>query len=452
MDDKKRLVLDTNEHYKESCLRIAEEKLSGYSSIEEIEKVIDDINIYPNLDGLQDPKDIFILDESTITDEEIDAAKDAVLKGEIFFEHACAGEATRLGIGTKYLLNLKELPVSQIAEMITKEKGEHVTEKQVIEEAKIDPKELADLPLGVRHMFQLSFDIKKLAQKRGKDPVDALSRQEMIVILNNKTDEEIIRTFIDNDFFGFQRDKVYFMVQKDYYGINIDKSGRPFFDGASEKRLHNHGQMVMQETMDKQVFHLEDDHKRKYLTAEEFGNVLKGKLDKISYNIEDLAYLTSSIDFLSLAIALKKGKEGFRMTMEIVGNNPENPQIGGMAAYDPRIGRNVMIELFQLKGMQGKDITFLNKNFNNYPYPYDSWKELKDKGLNMPLKVKKGFLYFQPVQGDINFLVKTEFVQRKVLKPIKAWKAPSTTPLAIEYSSVQDSQPGFLEYVESHRR
>jgi hypothetical protein len=274
----------------------------------------------------------------------------------------------------------------------------------------------------------------------------------MLVILHNTTDEEIIKTFIDNDFFGFSKKNIYLMVQKDYSGINLEEDGRPFFDESSEKRLHNHGQMVMQETMDRQVFHLDDENRRDYLRAEEFGEVLKTKLDKISYNIEDLAYLTSSIDFLSLSVAMKKGSEGFRMTMEIVGNNPKNPQIGGMAAYDPKLGRNVMIELFQLKGLEGKDITYLNKNFNHYPYPYDSWSQLKKNGLNMPIKVKKGFVYFQPVQGDINFLVRTEFVQRKVLKPIKAWKSPGTTPLAIEYCSMQDSQPGFLEYVDSHRR
>ena len=66
----------------------------------------------------------------------------------------------------------------------------------------------------------------------------------------------------------------------------------------------------------------------------------------------------------------------------------------------------------------------------------------------MPFAVKEGFIYFQPVQGDINFLVKTEFVRRKVLKPIENWKSPTTTPPTIAGMKKQDDQPGFKEYIE----
>ena len=97
-----------------------------------------------------------------------------------------------------------------------------------------------------------------------------------------------------------------------------------------------------------------------------------------------------------------------------------------------------MIEAFQLKGIKNHEIKYLNKNFNHYPKPYESWSILKEHGLNMPLSVKNGYIYFQPVQGDINFLVSTEFFKRKVLKPIKAWKSPATTPLAIKNMHMQE--------------
>jgi hypothetical protein len=137
------------------------------------------------------------------------------------------------------------------------------------------------------------------------------------------------------------------------------------------------------------------------------------------------------------------------MIMEVVNNDQENPQKGGMAAFDSLLGRNVMIEAFQLKGIKDHEIKYLNKNFNHYPEPYESWSILKEHGLNMPLSVKNGYIYFQPVQGDINFLVSAEFFRRKVLKPIKAWKSPATTPLAIKNMRMQDMQKGFKEYAES---
>ena len=66
----------------------------------------------------------------------------------------------------------------------------------------------------------------------------------------------------------------------------------------------------------------------------------------------------------------------------------------------------------------------------------------------MPITVKHGLVYFQAVQGDINFLVKTQFVQRKTLKPIQSWKSPATTPLTMKYMKLQDEQPGFKEYAK----
>jgi hypothetical protein len=137
------------------------------------------------------------------------------------------------------------------------------------------------------------------------------------------------------------------------------------------------------------------------------------------------------------------------MLMEIVGNDPENPQKGGMAAFDALLGKNVMIESFQLKGIKNHAIKYLNKNFNHYPKPYESWLMLKKHGLNMPIAIKDGAIYFQPVQGDINFLVKTEFFKRKELKPINSWKSPATTPQAIKYMHMQDQQKGFKKYAEA---
>ena len=134
------------------------------------------------------------------------------------------------------------------------------------------------------------------------------------------------------------------------------------------------------------------------------------------------------------------------MIMEVVANNPVKPQKGGMAAFDPILNRNVMIESFQLKGIRNEEIQYLNKNFNHYTSPHKVFNEIRKNGLPMPITVKDGYIYFQPVQGDINFLVPTQFVRRKVLKPIHNWKSPLTTPSTIAAMRNQDQQPGFKEY------
>ena len=134
--------------------------------------------------------------------------------------------------------------------------------------------------------------------------------------------------------------------------------------------------------------------------------------------------------------------------MEIVAQNPIKPQKGGMAAYDPVLDKNIMIESFQLKGVSNEEIKFLNKNFNHYPDPYVAWSKLKEQGLPMPIVIKHDHIYFQPVQGDINFRVKTQFVKRKVLKPIQNWKSSATTPPTIAAMKQQDELPGFKEFIK----
>lgn len=435
------------ENYIDYCLLIAKDKLSGVvSRIEDYEA---NINRYENINFLQEPKNICLMDEKCLTKSDIAKAWKCVLDGKLFSEHAAAGEATRLGLGTKYLINIAEdLSLEKIAEIMTREKKMIVKSGEVLEKAGCRPEKLLPLSLGTRHILQFSYDIYKLAKKHNYDPQNVLSRQHMLVVLNKASANKIIREFINNRFFGFKNENVLFMVQKKYHGINLI-NGKYIYNKNTPKRLHNHGQMVMQQTMDNQIFKVDKKGGRTFLKSNEFGKILKAMDDKISYNIEDMNYLTASIDCESLALALKKAKDGYRMLMEIVSNDSKNPQKGGMAAFDTLLGKNVMIESFQLKGIENHEIKYINKNVNHYPKPYDSWLRLKKYGFNMPVAIKDGAIYFQPVQGDINFLVTTEFFKRKILKPIKSWKSPATTPLAIKYMHIQDRQKGFKEYAES---
>jgi hypothetical protein len=107
-----------------------------------------------------------------------------------------------------------------------------------------------------------------------------------------------------------------------------------------------------------------------------------------------------------------------------------------------------MIESFQLGDIENRDIKFLNRNFNHYPSPSVCWGRIKEQGLPMPITVKDGFLYFQPVQGDINFLVKTAFFRRQEMRPIRNLKSPAALPLAINRMYAQDCQPGFKEFAQ----
>jgi len=114
----------------------------------------------------------------------------------------------------------------------------------------------------------------------------------------------------------------------------------------------------------------------------------------------------------------------------------------------PELVRDVMIVCVQWGATENRDIKFLNRNFNHYPSPWVCWGRIKEQGLPMHITVKDGFLYFQPVQGDINFLVKTAFFRRQEMRPIRNLKSPAALPLAINRLHAQDCQPGFKEFAQ----
>ncbi len=423
--------------YISSCLSMAEERLAGLTSIEQVAAQEDELNRYPRLDALEEPRDIRVLDDAALSAADRKQAVEALLEGSVLLEHACAGEATRLGLGTKYLINPRlDLNGQVLAQLL----GEDF-------QVEVDTSGMRSISLGRRHMLQLAWDLWHLAEEHGRDPEKVLAHQRLLVIVNEATSNLILQDFLEAGFYGFDPYNVYFMVQVSFHGITRRKNAWAY-DTQSPRRLHNHGQMLMQTTMDNQIFRSDSAGRTTVLTWREWRQVLQMCADKVSFNIEDLDYLERALDLQGLAMALKLGDEGFNMVMEVVANNPDSPQKGGLCAYDPELERNVMIESFQLAGMPNGDITFLNKNINHYPQPARSVTAVRERGLSMPVAVKEGHLYFQPVQGDVNFLVPTAFVRRAELKAISAWKGAANTPDALLAMKRQEDRSGFLKWAQ----
>jgi hypothetical protein len=486
MNSKPKIHLDSFEEYRISVLRYIEWMLHNYYkgikhvTLEDIEKDELEINAYENYKHLKsiDEKDIIVLDADKISTQ---SAEKAILNGKFLWEHTAAGEATRLGLGTKYILNLGQFSLNEVIFHMKKEalselekkgiKGaelkkekrridQEITKEKVLEIAGGDPKKLVNISLGNRHMIQMAFDVYKIAKINKKDPKKILAKQTSLVILNEQTAEEILEEFKKFNFFGLSPKKVFFMIQRSFHGIYI-KEGNLFYDPTTEKnkRLHNHGQLAIQKAHDNVFFRVDrkNTNKKEFISNKEFEKILSNHDDLLSYNVEDLGFLTGSIDFPSLSLALELGKKGYNMIMEIVAQNPIKPQKGGACFFDKKLGRVVMIESNQLKNIKNEEIKHLNKNFNHYPNPVQSFRIMKEKGLPISFEVKRtynqsgdpcDYIYANPVQGNINFLVKTAFVMRKDLKPIYNWKSPATTPIAIKAMFDQDHQEGFRDFVK----
>ncbi len=416
------IELASLETYRESCLRLANENLKGLSLSEAAEKE-EDYNAWPGLEKLSPPRNLMVLEER-LHDGLLEKAREAILEGRIFWEHTAAGEATRLKLGPKYMIHPHGLSGAAAA------------------------KELLPLTLGARHLCQSVFEIRRLAEEAGRDPGEVMARQKVLLIVAEGTREEICRRVLKHDFLGFSPKNFLFMAQAAFHGLTPGAGGAWRFDEKTAMRLHNHGQMAMQKTMDGQLFRLDETGREKPLSRAEFFAILSETADLVSYNIEDLGYLTGALDFVTIGLALELGEEGYGMTMEIVANNPQNPIKGGLCAHDDALGRDVVIESFRLRNMAPSRLTHLNKNFNHYPHPAKIFAKLREEGLFMPITVKDGALYFQPVQGDMNLLTRTAYITRREPAPISSWKSPADTEAAIKAMLAQDAQPGFAKLVE----
>jgi len=490
MKTKPKIHLDSFEEYRTSVLRHIEWKLQCYYrstkriTMEDIKKDEAEINAYENYKYLQpiNEKEVVVLDADKISTV---PAEKAILEGRFLWEHAAAGEATRLGLGTKYILNLSQFTLDEVvfhmrreAVVELKKKGikgvelvkekrrinREITKSKVLEVTGGDPKKLMNISLGNRHMLQMAFDVMKIAKRNRKNPQKILAKQTSLVILNEQTAEEILEEFKKFNFFGLDPKKVFFMIQRSFHGIYI-KEGNLFYDPTTEKnkRLHNHGQMAIQKAHDNVFFTVnpKNTSKKCFISNKEFEKMLSSHDDLLSYNVEDLGFLTGAVDFPSLTLALELGRKGYNMIMEIVAQNPIKPQKGGACFFDKKLGRVVMIESNCLKNIKNEDIKNLNKNFNHYPNPVESYRVMCQRGLEVSFDVKKTFnqngdpqdyIYANLVQGAINFLVKTAFVMRKDFKPIYNWKSPATTPITIKAMFEQDNQEGFKEFVKKIKK
>lgn len=418
--------------YADSCRKIANDNFRGLT-LADVEAMTDAFNAYPGLDSLLPPRNLILM-EKRLNETLRERARRAILDGLVFWEHTAAGEATRLKFGPKYLIHPHLLSPGR---------------EDLAEESLVQAQKLLPLTLGGRHMLQWAFEISRLAEEYGRDPQAVLKRQKTLLVVNDQSRDAICGDILKVNFLGLEPRNFLFMTQPSFRGLTPTAEGWDY-DQNTALHLHNHGQLAMQKTMDRQIFYLDRNLAHNYLSQDDYFALLDSSADLISYNIEDLGYLTGALDFDAIGLALALGDEGFGMTMEIVANNPSRPIKGGLCAFDPALGRDVVIESFRLLGLGLEKIDHLNKNFNQYPSPGRIFRRLRQEGLFMPVAVKDRGLYFQPTQGDLNFLAKTAFITRQSPKPIKSWKAPEDTPSALSAMNSQDGQKGFADFVKKN--
>jgi hypothetical protein len=247
-------------------------------------------------------------------------------------------------------------------------------------------------------------------------------------------------------------------MQKAHHGFNFDsKEGRIYYDERSPKYLYNHGSMFMEMFLDNGVFKVNGNGSIEKIDMIQYIKFLMKVAHMVSYNIADSQFLFSPFDYPGFSAALRISEEqNCRMIMEIVAQRAENPQRGGFWAYDNALKRSVIIES-DLSGIRAgdteelqnflKSLTYLNRNFNHFVYPKYVIDALMEASLPLHPAEIDGYIYPQPPQGDINFLVPTGFMKRVNMQPIQSLKTIIDIPDVLEAMWKQDNQDGFKDFV-----
>jgi len=392
----------------------------------------------------------------SITTAELKEAERVKLGAEEIVEDAAAGEASRLGLGTKYLLTPKKLADAILLHNTAEPYDPPIP-------MSTNALKLAPISLGLRHKAQYVFDLTNLAAtpafSPALNPAEVLKDQVTLTIVNEETALGIIRELVQLNHLGLAPENTLFMVQEKGLGMSIE-DGQLYYDPGSDFKLWNHGDMKIQQTLAKKVFWARINPKKGelefiYLTPEEMETKLAAMKNLISYPIEDLDYLTGSINMHNLALALRLGQEGYHMTMEAVAQQVP-PQKGGFFTFDPAVGKVVCIESDCGGTVVVNDdppslaqIEYLNKNFNNFPFPVNAFRALSTQEMPGHLAPKDGWLYTQTPQGDQNFNIPTAVVMWDPIQAIRNLKQlPHCAPTLLDMLK-QDQQPEFLDFAKS---
>jgi hypothetical protein len=443
--------LDSPASYAESCRRLAAERLRGLAGPAEAAAAEAELNAYPRPERLEPPRTVRFLEDLAGLE---DLGRRAVLEGRVIWEHAAAGEATRLGLGRKFFLKPADLTAGPAAgSCFAADAGPAADSAALnsVSNSVFDAEPPWPVPLGQRHLLQPILEIAALAREAGHDPANILARQRFLVVASEETFEATAALTAAALAPFLPLENVWLMKQLAFHGLDRGPDGW-FFDLGSPRRLHNHGQLAMQKTMDGQIRRLSDGGPAAPMSRTEFFAQLEEADDLASFNIEDLDYLTGALDLRTLGLAVRLGAEGCGMVMELSANHPQRPVKGGSCFWDPELGRDVMIEGFRLRTFPAEKFKLLNKNFNHYPRPARVFERLRQEGLFMPVAVKDFKVYFQPVQGDLNFLIPTAFFARREQKPLNSLKTSADFSAALAALKAQDRQPGFRELLSRLRR
>jgi hypothetical protein len=318
-------------------------------------------------------------------------AEEVILNGRYTGRFLFAGAATRFG-GPLYFIDLWQV---------------------ASQEGKAKEKDgFYPLGMGPRQLIAYRMAIEQLARSKNQDVAKVLAKQKLIIHTNQEVHDQILEDFKNNNFYGFQPEHIFFIIQPALTGFRLE-NGQLVLDENTKAMPYGHGYNLMQLAQDDVAVQIDREGNLKSFT----GQVLSQLTDDtiiVSHRINDLTKFLSTevIGLDTLAYRLYLHDSGKNFVGELVGN--PNKQKGGnvLQYFHQGQPKRFLIETLSTKGVPALDS--LVEKAGKDGAPYNSFrvsnmvgqlKEIFGK-MDLPynLRFKDGYLYAELVTGDMSQL------------------------------------------------
>ena len=392
-------VTPVRETVQELTSRFFDAKAAGPSRSDELKGIEKDLNTVidrENTYRASDPKDLIMSDDirtlnnfkSSVNFQPFRAqATKVLLDGNYVPQFIFAGAATRLGRGEMYPLDIWDI----------------AKEKQKIGESD----GVYKIGMGPRQIIAYRMALEREAGKAGLDRKEVLLRQKMIFNINENVAETVLRDMQENNFYGFNRENILFIIQPIFLGMKLE-GGQMTVAPESNAIPSGHGYATMQLKEKGQAFRLTAAGQREILTEQSALDTLRDDMFIGTHRINDLTRLTSDsiMDIDKLAMQMYELSRGNNVVAELVAN--PGKQKGGTALKNTQTGQSFLLETSNAKG--SPELTALLNEAGEKGAPYNAFrllyqvmtfKDLSKGNLPNNLRVKDGYIYAEAVTGDI---------------------------------------------------
>lgn len=388
----------------------------------DIDRIVDEANVAKELDeaaraGLLARPDTLTTQKfveefgQTLFVERLKSAERTILEGNYVLRLLGAGKATRLNRGAMWAIDIGE----------------------VIEEGSdLDVNQDYTFGMGPRQLIAYRLLIESLAQRNGFDQMEALNNQKLIIHLNDEVESLALNDLLEQDFYGFNPNNIYFINQPEFLGYSLRYGMELEQSDVSKPLVYGHGDNVAQLAAPNETYQIDRKGNKTYLSIDVLS--LLGERYVATHRINDMTKFTSGtvVDVEKLALSMHLQEQGSKVVIDLV-ENP-NKQKGGTAIMNVSTGRKFLFEGLAAKGSEA--LTELINKLGDEGAPYNSFRDLHradtlrqlitTHDLKKYLRVKDGYLYLESVTGDLTQFddANVTFVEGGVIQDFKTGQGP----------------------------